>query len=186
MEEKCKLGLSTYKGELGQSRTFEYPCFNLYMTSATSPDVETIRSKEEDVSESQREFIDLAFRMALIAAAASENSRAMLVIETPEASLDAYFVNQAGELLRRFGRGDDSEGNLVIVSSNLARQNMISALLGFAGDDESAWPDADDVGKHMINMLEEASPSAALRNNRAFYEAILTEATHSRLVPRGQ
>lgn len=184
MEEQCELGLSTYKGELGQSRTFEYPCFNLYMTSATSPDVVTIRSKEEDVSESQREFIDLAFRMALIAAAASENSRAMLVIETPEASLDAYFVDQAGELLRQFGSGDDPEGNVVIVSSNLARQNMIGALLGFSGNDESVWPDSEDVEKHLINMLEEASPNAALRNKRALYEQALTEATRSRLVPR--
>lgn len=184
MEEGVSLGLSTYKDDVGQSRTFEYPCFNVYMTSATSHDVATVRSSDEDVSESQREFIDLAFRMALIAAAASEGSRSMLVIETPEASLDAYFVDQAGELLRQFGRGDDPNGNVVIVSSNLARQNMISALLGFTGEDESAWPDAENVERHLINMLDEASPNAALRNKRPLYEKALTEATHSRLKRR--
>ena len=181
MEEGCRLGLSTYKEDIGQSRTFTYPCFNVFMTSATSPDTPTIRSNDEDVSESQREFIDLAFRMALIAAAASLGSRAMLVIETPEASLDAYFVDQAGELLRQFGRGDDADGNVVIVSSNLARQNMIGALLGFSGDDEALWPVAEDVEKHLINMLDEASPNAALRNKRALYEGALTTATRSRL-----
>jgi predicted nucleic acid-binding Zn-ribbon protein/ABC-type hemin transport system ATPase subunit len=184
MEEDCTLGLSKYKDDVGQSRTFEYPCFTVYMTSATSHEVRTVRSNDEDVSESQREFIDLAFRMALIAAAASEGSRSMLVIETPEASLDAYFVDQAGELLRQFGRGNDPKGNVVIVSSNLARQNMISALLGFSNDDETQWPDSQDVEQHLINLLDEASPNAALRKKRAIYEQALKEATRSRLISR--
>lgn len=184
MAETCHLGLSSYKDHVGQLKMFEYPCFNVYMTSATSPDRETARTSEEDVSESQREFIDLAFRMALIAAVASKGSRAMLVIETPEASLDAFFVDQAGELLRQFGKGDDPNGNVVIVSSNLARQNMIGALLGFAGDDKTAWPDAATVEKRLVNMLDECRPNAALRDHRPLYEAALEDATKSRLTRR--
>jgi hypothetical protein len=184
MAEKCHLALSTYRGKLGESRQFDYPCFNVQMTSATSPDAETVRTNDEDVSESQREFIDLAFRMALIKAVTSDDARAMLVIETPEASLDAYFVDQAGELLRRFARGDEADGNVVIVSSNLARQNMIGALLGLSSPDESTWPNSAAIEGHMINMLEEARPNAALRQQRALYEEALKEATRGRLVNR--
>lgn len=185
MAESCYLGLSSYKEDVGQNKQFEYPCFEVYMTSATSPDRETVRTNDEDVSESQKEFIDLAFRMALIAAVTSKDARAMLVIETPEASLDAFFVDQAGELLRQFGKGDDPNGNVVIVSSNLARQNMIGALLGLSGEDETTWPDRSAIEAHLVNLIDECRPNAALRDHRDLYEQALDEATKSRLNRRG-
>lgn len=186
LAERCYLGLSTYKDNVGQERQFEYPCFKVYMTSATSPNRETARSSEDDVSESQREFIDLAFRMALISAVSPAGSRAMLVIETPEASLDAYFVDQAGALLRQFG-GQSSEGagNVVIVSSNLNRQNMISALLGFSETDEDKWPTSADVRARVIDMLRECRENAAVRDYRVLYENALSDATHGRLLESG-
>ncbi len=180
LSERCYLGQSSYRDALGEGRSFEYPCFDVFMTSAVSPEIETVREHDDDVSESQREFIDLAFRMALIAAVTARGSRAMLVIETPEASLDAYFVDQAGALLRNFGRGDRSDGNVVIVSSNLATQNMVAGLLGFDGP-EAQWPDADEVSRRVINLLDESRPNAALRERRDFYLRKLRETTRGRL-----
>ncbi|HDR9798352.1 TPA: hypothetical protein QDC59_001923 [Burkholderia cenocepacia] len=180
LAEKCYLGQASYRSDLGESRSFTYPCFQVFMTSAVSPDQETQRTEAEDVSESQREFIDLAFRMALIAAATQDGARSMLVIETPEASLDAYFVDQAGTMLKNFANGDSASGNVVIVSSNLATQNMIGALLGFTGP-ERRWPKASAVQKRVINLLQEGAPNAALRERRSFYENFLHEATHGRL-----
>lgn len=182
LSESCSLGQQTYSQTLGESRTFTYPCFNVFMTSAVSPEEETERTHTDDVSESQREFIDLAFRMALIAAATSENARSMLVIETPEASLDTYFVMQAGHMLRDFAAGDSTDGNVVIVSSNLASQNMIPALLGL--DDtvpEEAWPDASQVKARVIDLLAEGAPNAALRDRRRFYEEFLEASTKGRI-----
>ncbi len=186
LEERCQLGLARYKDDVGQERKFEYPCFNVYMTSATSPDRETARTEQEQVSESQREFIDLAFRMAMIAAVKSERSRAMLIIETPEASLDAYFVDQAGALLRQFGETQTSGalGNVIVVSSNVNRQNMISALLGFT-EARSRWPSKTEVRKRVINMLHEAEGNAALRKRRSLYEEELERVTHGR-IPAGE
>ncbi len=181
LAERCYLGFATYKEKVGQLREFEYPCFNVFMTSGTSPDREVVRTEPEDVSESQREFIDLAFRMALIASVTAQ-SRSMLVIETPEASLDAFFIDQAGELLRQFGRGHQTDGNVVIVSSNLARQNMIGALLGFSGTNEDRWPSSTHVRKRIINLLDECAENAALRERRDFYEDALHSATKKRLV----
>jgi len=182
LAEKCYLGLSSYKEKLGQLKKFDYPCFNVYMTSATSPNRETERDGQEDVSESQREFIDLAFRMALISAVTPADTRAMLIIETPEASLDAYFVDQAGALLREFGALSE-EGNIVIVSSNLNRQNMISALLGFT-ESEEQWPEVEEVNARVINMLKECAPNAALRDRGTLYEETLSEATMGRISAR--
>lgn len=182
LSETCSLGQQSYSELLGESRRFTYPCFNVFMTSAVSPDEPTERTHTDDVSESQREFIDLAFRMALIAAATSEGSRAMLVIETPEASLDSYFVEQAGHMLREFAAGDSEDGNVVIVSSNLAAQNMIPALLGLDEEvPEDAWPDATQVKARVINLLAEGAPNAALRDRRPFYEGFLEKATRGRI-----
>lgn len=182
LSESCSLGQQTYSETLGESRTFTYPCFNVFMTSAVSPDEETERRHTDDVSESQREFIDLAFRMALIAAATSEGARSMLVIETPEASLDTYFVKQAGQMLREFAASESADGNVVIVSSNLASQNMIPALLGLDESvPEDAWPDAEQVNARVINLLAEGAANAALRDRRRFYEEFLEQATKGRI-----
>lgn len=180
LEEKCHLGLSSSNAQVGQERTFKYPSFDVYMTSATSPEREIRRHTDTDVSESQKEFIDLAFRMALIAAASPSAGRAMLVIETPEASLDTYFVDQAGKLLRNFGDQAPDGGNIVIVSSNLNRQNMIPALLGLVGP-EVDWPSAEDINARLINMLVEAQENAALRERRELYQKELDTATHHKL-----
>lgn len=180
LEERCHLGLSSYNARVGQERMFKYPSFDVYMTSATSPDREIRRHTETDVSESQKEFIDLAFRMALIAAASPSTGKAMLVIETPEASLDTYFVNQAGKLLRSFGEQAPDGGNVVIVSSNLNHQNMIPALLGLIGPEES-WPSAEYIKARLINMLVEARANAALRERRELYQKELDTATHQLL-----
>lgn len=182
LSESCSLGQQTYSETLGESRRFTYPCFNVFMTSAVSPDEETERTHTDDVSESQREFIDLAFRMALIAAATSEKARSMLVIETPEASLDTYFVKQAGQMLREFAAGDSVDGNVVIVSSNLASHNMIPALLGLDETvPEDAWPDASQVNARVLNLLAEGAPNAALRDRRRFYEDFLEASTKGRI-----
>lgn len=180
LAEQCRLSLSRKEQKVGQDRRFDLPCFSVYMTSATSPDRLTERKSEEDVSESQKEFIDLAFRMALIAAVGGQSHRAMLVIETPEASLDAYFVDQAGALLRQFAAEGNSKGNLVIVSSNLNRQNMVPALLGFT-ERRSSWPGKTEVKRRVINMLDVCLQNAAVGQQRRLYEKELFSATQGRL-----
>lgn len=180
LSERCTLNFTKYKERLGEEKQFTYPCFEVLMTSATSPGKPTARKDDTEVSESQREFIDLAFRMALIAASSPSDSAAMLVIETPEASLDGYFIDQAGAMLRQFAAGGGDKGNVVIVSSNLNRQNMISALLGFT-ENMQDWPSSEEIDLRLINMLRIAKENAALRENRSYYENILNEAVKGRL-----
>jgi len=76
---------------------------------------------------SQGEFIDLAFRLALVSVAA-EGGAASMIFDAPEASLDALFMRRAGAFLAKFT--NDNPGNRLIVTSNLTNADMIPALFG--------------------------------------------------------
>lgn len=124
LSEEISLTWSSYRARLGQSGDLiEFPAFDLEM-SGSDFDASVRRAGPNEVSESQREFIDLAFRMAMMRAASEEGS-ASLVIDTPESSLDAVFAKRAGEILIRFANGD---GNSLIVTSNLVEGSLIPTL----------------------------------------------------------
>lgn len=155
--EDCSLAWRPRKERVGQSGIFvEFPAFELDLSSAVfkSP---VRRTGPEQVSESQREFIDLAFRMALMERSESAHG-GTLVIDAPEASLDAVFVHRAAEVLNKFA---DSEGNnRLLVTSNLTDGELIPKLL------EDYLP---DVSSRVIDLFEIAEPTAAVRELREEY-----------------
>jgi hypothetical protein len=170
----------------GDTGRFAFPRFVVRLTSTTTGAREPRRQAYE-VSESQREFLDLAFRMALIDVATT-NTASMLVLETPEASLDSVFMLRAGELLGRFAARGDGE-NRLIASSNLTRGEMISALLGAVG---LPGETAEELSHHVrpsmraarvLNLLEIASPNAALSRYRREYERDLKGALFPKVRP---
>jgi len=175
LAEKCTLNWEPAKRRLGEEgKLLDFPQFTVEMTSALSQATGSPRKEENQVSESQKEFIDLAFRMALFDAVRDKGERAMLVIETPEASLDAVFVDQAGQLLRRFAHRDKNAHNVVIATINLNRENMLRSLLGL--DEEGNEKGKREAPERVINLLEEAAPNAALRKYRAKYETSYAKA----------
>jgi hypothetical protein len=176
LAETCKLAWEPSKQRVGQEgEPFDFPSFTIYMTSAVSVASPTARQSEAAVSESQKEFIDLAFRMALFDVVTEGKVPVMLVIETPESSLDSVFVERAGQLLRKFASGGGRKKNTVIATSNLNRENMIRALLGL--DEKPSGATKSEVGKRIVNLLSIAAPNAALRQNEKFYLNELALAT---------
>ena len=177
--EKCILDYAPSDLNVGQYVKLKFPTFGVQMTSAIYPDSVTLRKYETDVSESQKEFVDLAFRMALIktyvTTAAKSQRASMLVIETPEASLDSIFIEKAGKMLRGYTEAANEDGtrNQVIASCNLNRENMISAILGTK---ESGGPSRAEVDRRVLNLLQECEANASLRENRAVYEEELAKA----------
>jgi len=168
LAENCNLAYGEEKRSLGQEgEMLAFPNFQVLMTSGTSPKVGTVRSDETQVSESQKEFVDLAFRMALFDAVRQPGDGVMLVIETPEASLDTVFVDRAGELLRRFADENAAQHNVVLATSNLNSANMVRSLLGIVS--LSKQQVKTEVPKRIINLLKLAAPNAAVRENRAAY-----------------
>ena len=82
LEEHVSITRSSHMARVGQGgRAIEFPSYALDMTGSDFPDM-VRRTGPTDVSESQREFIDLAFRMALIKVA-SPSGFGSLVIDTP-------------------------------------------------------------------------------------------------------
>jgi hypothetical protein len=154
-------------GASGDER-LQFPAYKAEMVAANRPGF-VRRFDPSDVSESQRELIDLAFRLSLVRVAAP-NSSATFIMETPEASLDGISMDRVGRALADFS---GSSNNRLIVTSNLSNAGLITSLFG--GPTESA----DEVNarqERLINLLQVAAPNRALENNRAEYERLLNEA----------
>lgn len=174
LAETCELSLRSRRRPIGESgQAVDFPGFDVLMTSGVFREQPRPRETREDISESQKEFIDLAFRMALMRAATRDGEGAMLVLETPEASLDSLFVYRAGALLRRFAEEGGELGNVLIASSNLNDANMIPALLGIDDDPKRVV----EVSRRVINLLELAAPNAAMLTQGGAYRRQFTNAT---------
>ncbi|WP_291917051.1 hypothetical protein [Limnohabitans sp.] len=186
LAEQCEIKYSPRYRQLGQranTEQFPFPHFIPALTSGVHRGGATVREAGQSVSESQKEFIDLAFRMALLALAAP-GAPTMLILETPEASLDSVFVPRAADLLRRFAtKTGAAHGTRLIASSNVNREEMIPALFG-------AYPDKQFYGQvvdeqvsempetippearesHVLDLIKIAAPTRALDRFRAAYE----------------
>jgi hypothetical protein len=150
--EDCALLWSPKKSRIGQEGDLmEYAAFEMDMTGSDFQ-ISHRRTGPEQVSESQREFIDLSFRMALMDIASE--SGGTLVIDAPESSLDAVFATRAAEVLTRFCTSDNN--NRLIVTSNLVDGDLVPALLKGAEIRSSR-------DSRIIDLLRIATPTAAIR-----------------------
>jgi hypothetical protein len=161
--ENCHLIWVSHKLRVGQmgERT-EFGLFEVDMSASDSGSM-VRRTRAEQVSESQRQFIDLAFRMALIAVAGVAG-QGSLVIDAPESSLDAVFAPRAARVLMRFGVPET--GNRLVITSNLVDGKLIPMLLSIAGVSSIA----DD---RLLSLFDVASPTAAVKQLRSEYDAAL-------------
>lgn len=130
--EDSQLSWSPMRMQVGQAgadgvEPVEYPAFAVDLTGSDFAGLKR-RDDPDEVSESQREFIDLAFRMALVHVAAP-HSAASLVIDAPESSLDAVFVERAATVLGRFAKTGNQGTNRLVVTSNLGAGTLVPRLL---------------------------------------------------------
>lgn len=186
LAEDCAITYTTRQSRIGQrtnTESFPFPHFIPALTSGVNRKAVTPREQSQSVSESQKEFIDLAFRMAILEVAAPD-APSMLILETPEASLDSVFVPRAADLLRRFAlRAGGTKDTRLIASSNVNREQMIPALFGAYPDEKFLDRVIDDAGKssppkvpmeerakHVLDLLRIAAPTRALEKFRAPYE----------------
>ncbi len=186
LAEDCRIEYTARQSRIGQrsaTESFPFPHFIPALTSGVNRASATPREAGQSVSESQKEFIDLAFRMALLEVAAP-NSPSMLVLETPEASLDSVFVPRAADLLRRFAiREGGGAATRLIASSNVNREQMIPALFGAYQDQRFHDQVVDDAARssppplppedrenHVLDLLKIAAPTRALERFRVPYE----------------
>lgn len=154
-----KVKIATGAGQVGM------PSFSILMTSSTHEVVKE-RLTSDNVSESQKEFLDLAFRMTLLDMVCSDGAKT-LVIETPEASLDSWFMLRAANLMRRFAPAESDPLRNLIATSNVNGTAMIPALLGRVGRDGKPRRNAKTNGAQFIDLLKVTAKSNTLRDDAA-------------------
>jgi energy-coupling factor transporter ATP-binding protein EcfA2 len=157
--ETVSLKWSPQMRRIGQLQKFETASFELDMSGTDFPLAQR-REGPDAVSESQREFIDLAFRMALIEVA-GHGGNGSLVIDAPESSLDAVFVERAAEVLTRFG--SPSSASRLIIASNLVDGRLLPQLI------RQGVPKSDRDSR-LVNLMDIAVPTAAVLRKRSAYE----------------
>lgn len=147
------------------------PTFTIQMTSSTHK-VAHERLHSNSVSESQKEFLDLAFRMTLLDII-SNSGPTMLIVETPEASLDSWFMLRAASLMRKFAPDAGNRQRKILATSNVNGTVMIPALLGIIDENGTITKLKKAKSKHLINLLEMTPAPATL--NRADSLAVIQE-----------
>lgn len=86
------------------------------------------RSDSFQLSESQRYFIDIALRMALLGIGAQ---KASLLIDTPEGSLDIAYESRAGKMIADFSDGDFT----TVMTANINSSQLLLELAKICGRD---------------------------------------------------
>ena len=151
--ETVDLAWSPQSARVGQTgEAIQFPAFELDMTGADFP-TKVRRTGPEQVSESQREFIDLAFRMSLMKVV-SEQGHSSLIIDAPESSLDAVFVTRAADVLAKFA--DYRSGNRLTITSNLVEGDLVPELL------KRSTPVGNRISR-IVDLFDIAEPTAAIR-----------------------
>ena len=142
----------------------EVPAYATEMAAATRLAL-TRRNDPNEVSESQRELIDLAFRLALVSVFGGASTFAM---ETPEASLDGISMERVGRALAEFASRD---GNRLVVTSNLSNASIVTTVF------EATGPEAEPASRlrRILNLLRVAAPNRALDEDKERYQALLSE-----------
>lgn len=157
--EDSALVWAPHKSRVGQTGPLvDFPAFDFQMSGSDFPSP-VRRTGPDQVSESQREFVDLAFRMTLMTVT-SETRAGSLVIDAPESSLDAVFSERAADVLARFG--EPTSQNRLFVTSNLVDGQLIPHMMEDAGIRSAS----DD---RVIDLLALATPTAAIRTLAAEY-----------------
>lgn len=159
--ERVKLIYAPRDSKIGQQGTvFSFPAFEIEMTSGASQG-QFIRRHIEQVSLSQREYLDIIFRMALIDVLGG--AQGSLAIDGPEGSVDAVFAERAGDLFAQFAA---QPGKSVILASNIVEGGFIpNTFRNYAPNPRT----------RVINLLDQAVPTAALRDLKAEYERKVDE-----------
>ena len=163
--ESCQLRWAPHKSRVGQTGpTVDFPAFEFEMSGSDFPSP-VRRSGPEQVSESQREFVDLAFRMTLMNVA-GEGSCGSMVIDAPESSLDAVFSQRAARVLARFA--DPASANRLVVTSNLVDGQLVPRMLHEAGI-------SSPRSQRVVDLLEIAAPTMAIRELFSDYRKVRNE-----------
>jgi hypothetical protein len=157
--EKVKLVYAPRKERIGQAgRVFELPGFEVEMTSGAT-EAQFIRRRADQVSLSQREYLDMIFRMSIIETVG--RAQGSFITDGPDGSVDAVFAVRAGDLFAHLT--PPTSKNSTIMACNVVAGQFIPNTL-------RNYPSANDRKGRLVNLLELAFPTSALTELRPKYQ----------------
>jgi DNA repair exonuclease SbcCD ATPase subunit len=120
---------------------------------------DTARTAPYQLSESQRFFLDIALRMALVVHLSKGNNTASLLIDTPEGSLDIAYENRAGKMFAEFVK--EFNQNIVMTANINASQLLVSLAEQCGGEYMEFrrmldWTDFSEIqreGEYLFNRV---------------------------------
>lgn len=126
------------------------------------------RYRPTDLSQAQRLFIDLAFRMAMLEVWRNRNPNrpltATLILETPEGTVDLAYMMRVAAMLRRFS----ATGSTLVVTTNLNNPQFLPELLSETVHGERR--------NRILNLLEEGRPRPIQTQHMAVFTSIIEQA----------
>lgn len=121
-----------------------------------------IRPSAQALSDAQRSFVDLAFRMAVIDVwHQTTKQTTTMLIETPEGAVDIAYMERVARMMRAFGQ----QGHTMIITTNLNNMYFLPVVM-------ANWPKGARR-KHILNMLEEGSPRQVQIARKRDFDEIL-------------
>jgi hypothetical protein len=116
------------------------------------------RRQFHQLSESQRFFIDMALRMAMIKYMSAIDSKGTFYVDTPEGSLDIAYESRAGDMFARFVQ----DGFGIIMTANINTSRLLLSLAEKCGKQAmnlcrmTTWTELSDVQREEEHLFDEA------------------------------
>jgi DNA repair exonuclease SbcCD ATPase subunit len=126
---------------------------NLVVTVRGNP-----RRQQQQLSESQRFFLDIALRMALTEHMSDPTARGGIFIDTPEGSLDIAYEKRAGDMLAMFAEA----GHQILMTANLNSSQLLLELARRCGRAHmelrrmTDWAELSEVQKEETELFQSA------------------------------
>lgn len=122
----------------------------------------TTRPSAQALSDAQRSFVDLAFRMAVIDVWHQVTKGTVtMIVETPEGAVDIAYMERVATMIRTFG----DQGHALIITTNLNNTIFLPQVM-------ARWPRAERA-EHILNLLEKGKPRPVQTAHKRHFEAIL-------------
>lgn len=130
----------------------------------------SVRREQQQLSESQRFFLDIALRMALAQYVSSDGSEAALFIDTPEGSLDIAYESRVGLMFAKF----IEMNHAIVMTANINSSQILRRLAQECGRTKmtlhrmTTWTELSEVQlaeeQLFSNALEEIENALDERN----------------------
>jgi ABC-type cobalamin transport system ATPase subunit len=118
----------------------------------------SVRRQFHQLSESQRFFIDMALRMAMIKYMSAPDGKGTFFVDTPEGSLDIAYESRAGDMFARFMQ----DGFRIVMTANINTSRLLLSLAERCGQQTmdlcrmTAWTELSDVQRDEEHLFDEA------------------------------